>query len=141
MSLDMQCQVINHIDAIGNQEYDAYTSAYVTYELQKAKEPKRRNMLALIEKFGVNMLNYENNAEAVRLANLYIQEKIIPGRFRIDSTHLAMASIHGIDCVISYNFEHINRLKTKMLVGKINLKEGYNNIMICTSKEVIDYEL
>ena len=112
-------------EAIGIQEYDAYTSAYVTYELQKALEPKRGNMLALIEKFGINMLNYDRNTEAVRLANIYLQEKIIPKRFRIDSTHLAMASVHEIDCVISYNFLLHHNAKTSNFedfeTGKIQL--------------------
>jgi predicted nucleic acid-binding protein len=123
-------------DAIDNGEYEAYTSDYVILEIERAKEPKQGNMLALIEKYAIGTLNY--HVEATRLTNIYVQNSIIPARYRLDSSHIAIASVYGLDCVISYNFEHINRPKTKILVGEINSREGYGDIIICTSKEVLD---
>jgi hypothetical protein len=64
-------------------------------------------MLALIEEYNVTMLEISN--EVRRLAELYIAEKIIPPRYRSDSAHIAIASIYGLDCVLSYNFKHINK--------------------------------
>ena len=123
-------------EAIGAGEYDGYTSAYVTTELYDAKEPKRSNMLALIEEYDIKILDYDERA--IRLADLYIENEIIPSAYRIDSSHIAMASVYDLDCVISYNFGHINRAKTKILTARVNRDEGYNVIVICTSKEVLD---
>jgi hypothetical protein len=93
-------------------------------------------MLALVRRYNIHELAF--NAEAIRLADIYIQNNIIPARFRLDGTHIAVASVNMLDCVLSYNFEHINRPKTKILVGEVNSQEGYNSVIICTSKEVLD---
>jgi hypothetical protein len=63
-----------------------------------------------------------------------------PLRFSCDSAHIAVASINGLDCVLSYNFQHINRLKTKMPTERVNHREGYSGIVICDAKEVLDNE-
>ena len=126
-------------EAIGVGDYEAYTSEYVTLELKKAYEPKRGDMLDLLEKYNVTVLDF--NEEAERLAHLYVSNNIIPARFWLDCAHIAIATVHKLDCVISYNFEHINRTKTKILVGGVNFQENYRNVMICTSKEALDYEI
>jgi hypothetical protein len=93
-------------------------------------------MLALIEEYDITVLDISNEARC--LAELYIAEKIIPPRFRSDSAHVAIASIHSLDCVLSYNFKHINKLKTKIQTERVNRAEGYHGIVICTAKEVLD---
>ena len=50
------------------------------------------------------------------------------------------ASIYGLDCVVSYNFKHINRAKARILTAAVNHEEGYNSVVICTAKEVLDDE-
>ena len=130
---------IRLFEAIGAGDFEAYTSEYVTLELKRAYEPKRGNMINLLEKYNVTVLDYNEDAE--RLAFLYVNNNIIPARFWLDCAHIAIATVHKLDCVISYNFEHINRTKTKILVGEVNFQEKYRNVTICTSKEVLDYEI
>ncbi|GHV44385.1 hypothetical protein FACS1894204_01420 [Synergistales bacterium] len=123
-------------EAIGAGVYEGYTSVYATDELKNAPEPKRSNMLALTKKYGLTTFDVEE--EANRLSNLYIQNGIIPPKYRIDAAHIAIASVHKIDCVISYNFKHINKVHTKLLTERINVKNNYGGVLICTSKEVLD---
>ena len=123
-------------EAIGEGIYEGYTSRYVMFELHKAEDPKKSDMLALVDKYGIRILEYD--AEAVMLSKLYISNGIIPATCRLDSSHVAMASVYNLDCVVSYNFAHINRAKTKILSARINHDAGYNSVVICTSKEVLD---
>jgi hypothetical protein len=123
-------------EAISAGKYEAYTSEYAMIELRKAKEPKRRNMLALSEKFGIMMLDI--NTESERITDLYIQNSVIPFKYRVDASHIAIATIHEMDCVLSFNYKHINKLKTKRLTEIINLNEGYKGVTICTPMEVLD---
>jgi hypothetical protein len=51
--------------------------------------------------------------------------------------HIGIACIHGLDYVLSYNFQHINKAKTKLLTGRINQSKGYGTVVICTAKEVL----
>jgi predicted nucleic acid-binding protein len=120
--------------AVGAGDYEAYTSEYVAIELRNAQEPKRSKMLALIDEYGITVFGFDE--ESTRLANLYVQDSVIPERFRFDAAHIAVATIHGLDCVVSFNFQHINRLKTKNMTAFINLNEGYKPITICTPMEV-----
>jgi predicted nucleic acid-binding protein len=126
-------------EAIGAGEYEGYASEYVMGELKRTKEPKRDKMLALVEKYGIKILS--DDARAFGLTELYIKNGIIPKTHRLDSTHIAMASVYGLDCIVSYNFKHINRSKTKILSVRINREAGFGGIVICTSKEVLDDEI
>jgi hypothetical protein len=126
-------------EAIEAGRHKGYTSGYTIYELRKAIEPKRSKMLTLIEKYDITVLDIEDESD--RMADLYIQGGAVPPAYRLDGAHIAIASIHGLDCVLSYNFRHINRLTTKRLVEKINHAEGYGGIVICTAKEVLDDEI
>ena len=118
--------------------YEAYTSEYVIQELRKAPEPKRSDMLALVKKYNVTVL--DSTPEAVHLGELYLTRGIIPFSHRLDSLHVAMASAYELDCIISYNFQHINRDKTRIRTMSVNNEEGYGGISISTAKEVLNDE-
>ena len=117
--------------------YEAYTSAYVTDELIRADEPKRSNMLNLIAEYNISLLDYSD--ETQDLANTYIKEGIIPENKKLDSLHIACATVHDLDLVFSFNFHHINRIKTKTMTNLINAREGYKLITITTPREVVEH--
>jgi hypothetical protein len=125
-------------DKISKKEIDAYSSTYVLEELDKASEPKRTEMLNLVSKYKIAVL--EIDQRAYDLAETYIEMGIIPIKFRVDGIHIAMAAIYNMDCIVSLNFHHINKLKTKMATEIIHRMKGYNNPFICTPMEVIEDE-
>ncbi|MFQ3675573.1 MAG: hypothetical protein SNJ64_03415, partial [Endomicrobiia bacterium] len=45
--------------------------------------------------------------------NKYILENIIPSKYRNDALHIAIAVVNDSDVVVSWNLEHIVKLKTK----------------------------
>jgi len=122
-------------DKILQNEIDAYSSAYVLEELDKASEPKRSEMINIVSKYKITIL--EIDQRAYDLSEIYIEMGIIPLKYRIDGIHIAMAAIHNMDCIVSLNFHHINKLKTKMATEIIHRMNGYNNPFICTPMEVI----
>ena len=130
--------VLKLFEAIKAGKYEAYTSSYVMQELEQAPEPKRANMLALIEDYQLNILN--TSSKIRRLGELYIERGIIPASHLFDSLHVALASVYELDCIVSYNFHHINRNKTRIITANINKEEGYGGIMIITAEEVLDNE-
>ena len=124
-----------HFEKIAKRKIEAYTSVYVTKEIQKAPEPKRTQMLNLIAEFNIRVL--EDSQEARELADVYIQGGIIPARFRLDAIHIAMTAINNIECIISLNFRHINNVKTKAATEFVHDTKGYSNPYICTPMEVL----
>ena len=125
----------NLFDKILKNEIEAYSSAYVIEELDKASEPKRTEMLNLIQKYKISVL--EIDQKALDLSEIYVDMGIIPIKYRIDGIHIAMAAIYDMDCIVSLNFRHINKLKTKMATEIVHRMKGYSNPFICTPMEVL----
>jgi len=129
---------IHLFEKIRAGDYEAYSSNFTMGELLKAPGPKQSKMFALVDEYNISILPV--TAEVTRLTSHYISEGIIPAKFRLDAAHIAMASINNLDYVLSYNFQHINRAKTKLMTERINRELGYGTILICTAKEVLDDE-
>jgi predicted nucleic acid-binding protein len=134
----MHPATVAFFEAIGRGEFVGFTSEYTVGELLNAQEPKKSDMLALIEKYKINKI--KSSEQIKRLADRYIANHIIPENKQLDALHIAAASVNEIDYILSLNFKHINKLKTKRLVEVINLYEGYKSVQICSPMEVIDYE-
>ena len=92
-------------------------------------------MEGLVREF--NPLLLEIDLETEELAERYIDEGVIPERYRCDELHIAVAVVNGIEVIISWNFEHIVKLKTRVMVNGINRLLGYHEIEICSPEEVI----
>ena len=95
-------------------------------------------MLNLILKYDIPVLEPTN--EAVMLADTYVSEGIIPQKYHTDGLHIAIATVNHLDMVISMNFQHIVKRKTKMLTGNINALNGYRSVEILNPMEVIEDE-
>ncbi|MDR3338034.1 MAG: PIN domain-containing protein [Treponema sp.] len=135
---DAHLATVAFFEAIGSGNYEAYTSQYAVDELLKAPEPKKSDMLGLLKKYEIVVL--PPNEDVRHLADVYLENEGIPEKKRLDALHIAIASINRLDFIVSCNFKHINKLKTKRMVEYVNFNQGYNNIIICRPEEIIDYE-
>ena len=71
------------------------------------------------------------------LTQKYMDEKIVGESYRSDALHIAIATVSGVDVLVSWNFKHIVNLNKIKLFNSVNLKEGYNLLEIRTPLEVI----
>ena len=124
-------------EEIRQGQYRPYTSDYVLGELALASEPKRGNMLSLIGEYAVEVLPADEDSK--RLADLYVREGVIPARYGNDALHIAAATVHDLDFIVSYNFQHIVKRKTIVMAEAINLRENYRRIGIYSPTEVIEH--
>ena len=123
-------------DDIEKGKYDAFVSQIVLRELQRAEEPKRTAMLRLLNEYKIKEVKWEDAIDS--LAIVYIQEGVVPQKRRLDALHIAAATIHGLDIVVSYNCRHIARAKSFLLANAANKREGYKEILLHTPEEVLD---
>ena len=79
----------------------------------------------------------ESSAE---LLDIYEKENFIRKEARLDLRHLAVATIYGVDAVVSWNFRDLVNIKTRRAVHAINLRLGFPLIEIVSPEEVIEYE-
>jgi hypothetical protein len=91
-------------------EYDVYTSDYAVDEMKRAPIARYEEMYALISLFDIETL--PKSKEAERLADIYMARGIIPMIYSDDARQIALASIEGLDCVVSWNMGHIVKQKT-----------------------------
>ncbi len=75
--------------------------------------------------------------EMIDLANAYIKEKALTIKSMDDAIHIATATIHRIDVIVSWNFKHIVNLNRIRIFNAVNLKHGYPVMEIRTPLEVL----
>lgn len=76
---------------------------------------------------------------ASELAERYIEAHVIGGSMRIDAQHIATATVHRVDVLVSWNFKHIVNLPRIHGYNSVNLREGYPILEIRSPREVIGY--
>ena len=136
---DGHADTVKLFKEVQSGKYEAYTSTYVTDELEETKDyNKRSRMLALIGEYSITVI--PGNDEARRLSEVYRSAGIIPSAKSYDSLHIAIATINDLDYIFSFNFQHINRIKTKTMTNALNLSEGYKPITIATPGEVVEHD-
>ena len=135
---DAHTDTVRLFKEIAAGKYEAYTSDYVIDELERAPDAKREQMMSLLAEYSIKVL--DPDAEASRLANLYVAEGVIPQKYRTDGLHIAIATVHGLDLIISMNFQHIVKHKTEKMTGAINVLNGYHAVEIVSPMEVVENE-
>ncbi len=77
------------------------------------------------------------NTEAKELADAYLAHGVVGPGSLADALHVALATVRGVDVLVSWNFRHIVNLGRIRLFNSVNLEQGYGLIEIRTPKEVL----
>ena len=110
------------------------TSLAVHAELGKAPEPKRTDCLTLLA--GVPLLDISDEAEA--LVQTYIENMIMPADTTGDALHLALATLHECDILVSWNCRHIANANKTDHIRRINGRLGYETPKLITPLELLE---
>ena len=105
------------------EKLELFTSVVTLEELDRTPSKVKRQLLALVDEYGMKILARTDSA--INLARIYVERGMIPGKFKPDAEHIAIASVNSIDVIVSWNLEHIVKLKTKLMVKQINKEQGY----------------
>ena len=135
---DAHTATVQLFKEIGAGKYQAFTSGMVVEELLQAPSEKSDKMMALVDEYDVT--NLQVTEEVRRLADIYITEGIIPQKYKTDSIHIAVATVNGLDAIVSMNFKHIVKPKTVQMTRVVNALNGYRPIEIMSPKEVVENE-
>ena len=81
----------------------------------------------------------ELTEEAVKLADTYIDEKVVGKTSLEDCRHIAIATIYKVDVLASWNFKHIVNLDRIKGYNSVNLRLGYSMIEIRSPKDLVNY--
>jgi len=89
-------------------------------------ESKKR--LEVLDKF--RALEITTNAE--ELTQAILMAGIIPPKAVRDAAHIAIAAVHNIDYLLTWNCKHLANAQIMRRVTKVCNDKGYDMPMICT---------
>lgn len=75
--------------------------------------------------------------EAVSLARMFIKKGPIPSKSVEDALHISIATVHGMDYLLSWNCKHIANAEIRRGIVKITDQRGYECPIICTPEELM----
>lgn len=102
-------------------EYRAVVSPLVVRELERVPEPHRTGYLKLIEPLEQVGLS----EEATILAEGYISRAIFHRKYIGDALHVAIASFHKIDYLVTWNFGHLANVRRQARIRLFNAAAGF----------------
>ena len=123
-------------DEIKLGKYAIYISELVLKEIMNCAEEKRNMMLAYLNEIPRTEIMLTD--EIINLGKKYIEAGIIPVRYTDDALHIAAATVHDCNVVVSWNFKHMVKLKTIIGVNGVNKGGGYSEIEILPPNSITE---
>lgn len=108
------------------KNYRAYVSPLVVRELERTREPYRRSYLKLIG--GLPQL--EVTEEAAILADGYLARGIFRRKYLGDALHVALASFHKIDYLVTWNFGFMASVHQQARIRLFNTSAGFLSLAL-----------
>lgn len=115
---------------------ELFASKLVEEEIAACPEPKRSQMVNVLRGLPLRVLPVA--VECSALADEYVRAGIIPGRFKNDALHVAVAVWHKLEVVVSWNMAHLVNMRKVERINAVNERAGLTRIRIHTPEEVLD---
>ena len=117
--------------------FEIFISDVVIAEVQETPDPVLKGkMIKAIS--GVKVLKIDEEAEW--LSAEYIRHGAIPERYRKDAFHLGIATAQRMEVLLSWNYKHIVRRKTREIVRMVNARHSYPFLEIMSPPEILGGE-
>ena len=114
-------------------EYRACISLLVERELERVDEPHRSGYMKIIKP----LERLEFSEEAAILAEGYISRGIFHRKFIADAFHVALASIHKVDYLVTWNFGHLANVRKQARIRLFNTTAGFFSPAIVTPEFLV----
>ena len=113
-------------------QYDTYVSPVVEREISVGdKEAARKRLDLILEIPSLHVIT-----EAQKLAEGLLAAQLLPVGSVDDALHIALASAHGMDYLLTWNFKHINNAETKNKIFYFIQDSGYTCPVLCSPEEL-----
>jgi predicted nucleic acid-binding protein len=115
------------------RRFDIFISELVIEEAAAGDPSAAKHRLEVLSGFPLLQLN-----DAVEnLTVAYMNGLNLPEKYARDAAHVAVAAIHGIDYLVTWNCTHIANGEIIKKLIRINAQLGYATPIICTPEELM----
>ena len=115
---------------------ELFVSQFVDFEAQRGDEEMARARIAAIE--GLPRLPV---TERVReLASEILASGLIPMKAEVDASHIAVAAVHRMDMLLTWNCTHIHNIDISRQIERICARAGWPCPAICMPFDLLKLE-
>jgi hypothetical protein len=115
-------------------QFEIYVSDVVIEEARNGDPEAAERRLELLEPFP----RLEKNLRCVDLATRLMDGCVLPPNARDDAEHIAIASIHRMEYLLSWNCAHLVNEHMAKNIGALCQSEGYSCPILCTPKQLME---
>jgi predicted nucleic acid-binding protein len=119
-----------------SRHYDLYVSQVVISESDRGDADAAARRTELIQPLNVLVLT----DEAETLAQELIERIPLPPRAALDAAHIALAAVHGMHYLLTWNCTHIANALFRSSIEAICRERGYEPPIICTPDQLMEDE-
>jgi hypothetical protein len=113
--------------------FEIYVSQFVLDEIAKGDPDVARRRLHAVK--GMPLLDITE--EVLDLAAALVTSKITPRKAVTDAAHIALAAVHGMDFLLTWNCAHIANAAISRDIETICRGRGFQCPVICTPEELL----
>lgn len=118
------------------EHYQLVTSIAVIEELERGDYPNKEKILNLVADIPLLSINTEIHD----IVETYIKRKLMPADILGDALHLAIASFHGCDFLLTWNCKHLANANKFSHIRRLNALLGLYVPALITPVELLSWE-
>ena len=116
--------------------FEIFVSAVVLREVSKGNPEMSQKRVDVLS--GIPLLSPTGESEQLTIRLL---EEVVPANAADDAVHIAIATVHGIDFLLTWNCKNINNRYTTRKIEECCQKMGFTCPVIATPTELMEIEL
>ena len=112
--------------------YELFTSQVVLAEARAGDPEAAQRRLAVLERLPL----LDVTDAAITLAAALVSGQALPAQAAQDALHLAVACVHGMEYLLTWNCAHLANARLRSRIEQICREAGYVPPIICTPEEL-----
>jgi hypothetical protein len=114
--------------------FDVFISKAVTEEASAGDSDAAQRRLEVLK----DIPELDITDEARDLAKMLIANTPLPEKAQIDALHIAVATVHGMDYLLTWNCRHIANATYRHPIDAVCESAGYQAPILCTPLELME---
>ncbi len=114
-------------------DFDLFVSEILVEEVSAGDPEAARTRIDLV----ATLPRLALTADVESLARRLVAEGAIPEKAAVDALHIAVATVHAMDYLVTWNCRHIANAELRAEVVRICSYAGYDPPIICTPEELM----
>jgi predicted nucleic acid-binding protein len=135
---DLQRATVEFLRQAKERVVVPYISTLVLDEVARADAKRRDEILGEIA--AVRPILLRGSRQADELAERYVEAGVLPPADLVDALHVAIATVHEMDVLTSWNQRHLANIRRRDLFNSVNRVAGYRKMLEIANPLEVLYE-